>query len=190
MKKIGYLRVSTTEQRPDRQIDGLKAICDELHIETLSAIRKARPVYERVLRKLRPGDVLVIWDLDRAYRSARDALNELEKLRRRNVEIRIANLNLDTATPHGMLMFTVISGFAEFERQMLSQRTKEGMAAARRRGKRLGRPRKLTDGQLRQAAVRLQGETVAAIARDYGVAPWTLTRALRRNGLRSRTTAR
>ena len=73
------MRVSTLEQRPDRQVEGLSAICDELHIERLSATSRSRPVYEAVVRRLEPGDTLVVWDLDRAFRSTADVLSEAEK---------------------------------------------------------------------------------------------------------------
>lgn len=156
-------------------------ICDELHIERLSAVSRHRPVYERVMRRLQPGDVFVIWDLDRAYRSAREALNELDRLRERGIDFLIANLNLDTTTPHGRLIYTILGGLAQFERETLSQRTREGLAAAKRRGARLGRPPKLDARQLRDARKRIaRGATTRAVARDLGVAPWTLTRALRR----------
>lgn len=181
MKRIAYLRVSTAEQRPDRQIDGLKDICDELHVEILSATSKSRPVYNMVIERLRHGDTFLIWDLDRAYRSTKDALCELDRLRERGISIRIANLSIDTETPHGMLIYTLISALAEFERQLLSQRTKEGLAAARRRGKRLGRPPKLTDCELRAAGQRIEnGERTTIVAAAYGVSPWTLTRSLKR----------
>lgn len=185
MKKIAYIRVSTAEQRPDRQIDGLTALCDELHIETLSAVSKARPVYDAVMQRLRPGDVFLIWDLDRAYRSAKDALNELDRLRASDVEIQIANMAIDTSTPYGQFLFTLISGLAEFERQSLSQRTREGLEAARQRGARIGRPPKMSREQLVVAAERIRrgGESIAVIAADYGVAGWTLPRALKREGL-------
>lgn len=185
MRKIAYIRVSTAEQRPDRQIDGLGALCDELHVETLSAVSKARPVYEEVMQRLRPGDVFLIWDLDRAYRSAKDALTELDRLRADNIEIQIANMAIDTSTPYGKFLFTLISGLAEFERQMLSQRTREGLEAARQRGKRIGRPPKLTRTELMAAAERIgRGDkSIAEIAADYGVAGWTLSRALKREGL-------
>jgi DNA invertase Pin-like site-specific DNA recombinase len=83
MRKIAYVRVSTADQRHDRQIEGLAVTCDEVHVETLSACAAKRPVYERVLRRLKPGDMLVVWDLDRAFRSVVDALTEAEKLRQR-----------------------------------------------------------------------------------------------------------
>jgi DNA invertase Pin-like site-specific DNA recombinase len=185
MKRIAYLRVSTAEQCPDRQIDGLKGISDELHIERLSAVAKRRPVYENVMKRLKPGDTLVIWDLDRAYRSAKDAINEFDALRERGIDFHIANLHLDTTTPHGRLIYTILGGLAQFERETLVQRTKEGMEAARRRGKRIGRPPKLSSRQLEEAQRRIVvgGETRVKIAAEYRVAPWTLTRALKRNQL-------
>jgi len=134
MRRIGYLRVSTEEQRPDRQIEGLETLCDELHIETLSAVSRNRPVYDGIKARLRKGDMLVVWDLDRAYRSARDALNELDALQRQGVDFVIANLKVDTTTPEGYYVYTIMSANSEFERRTLSRRTREGLAAARRRG--------------------------------------------------------
>ena len=141
--KIGYLRVSTVDQNHQRQIDSLKTVCDELYTETISAINKKRPVFERVIGKLHAGDTLVVHDLDRAFRSTLDALKQAEQLRKRGVEFQILSLNVDTGTPAGQLVFTVMAAFAQYERQCLSQRTKEGMAAAKRRGKHVGRPKKI-----------------------------------------------
>lgn len=174
--------MSTQEQRPDRQIEGLRDQCDHFYLETLSAVSPRRPVYETVIERLEPGDTLVVWDLDRAFRSVLDAVTQAERLRQKGVEFQIANLQIDTATPAGMLVYTVLSAFAEFERRLLVQRTKEGLAAARRRGARLGRPPKLDAAQLDQARERLLSEdsTTASIAKEFGVAPWTLTRSLRR----------
>jgi DNA invertase Pin-like site-specific DNA recombinase len=181
--KVAYIRVSTQEQRPDRQIDGLRELADELHIETLSAVCRSRPVYEAALAKLRPGDTFVVWSLDRAYRSTVDAILEVEALMGRGVAFQMVQLPLDTSTPDGMLIYTVIAAFATYERQVISRRTKEGLAAARRRGKRIGRPPKVTPDDL----VRVERELVAGhasiaeLAAEIGVAPWTLTRARRRN---------
>ena len=181
-RKIGYLRVSTSEQRPDRQVEGLKEICDELHIEVLSAVKDVRPVFDAVLARLETGDMLVVWDLDRAFRSTIDALVNAEKLRERGIDFRVATMSIDTSTEFGELFYTIAAAFAQFERRNLARRTREGLAAARARGMRLGRPRKLSDLQV--ALVRWELEetdvTIKDLAARYGVAPWSLTRSLRR----------
>lgn len=184
MRRIGYLRVSTEEQRPDRQIEGLTTLCDEIHIETLSAVSKSRPVYEGIKARLEPGDMLIVWDLDRAYRSAAEALSEINIFNQRGIGFRIANFGFDTTTAEGYLLLTILSGMSEFERRILSRRTKEGLAAARRRGKVLGRPKKLNARQVADARVRLQAReiTITALAREYKVGRWTLTRALKDAG--------
>lgn len=182
MTKIGYLRISTYEQRPDRQIDGLKVLCDELHIETLSAVSKKRPVFDRVINSLSEGDTLSVWDLDRAFRSTIEAILTVEKLRERGVQFQIVSLNVDTATPAGELLYTVMAAAAQFERRLLIQRTKEGMEAARKRGVRLGRPPKLTADQILYAKTGIDAgladaETMAA---QLGVSKWTVQRAIER----------
>ena len=179
--KIGYLRVSTKDQCADRQVDPLRPICDELYIERVSATARTRPVYEAVMLKLRPGDTFVILDLDRAFRSALEALDQLHKLHARGVEIHIHSMCVDTKTPFGKAMFTVVSALAEFERDVLSERTKQGLEAARARGVCLGRPLKLNPRQVVQARARLaRGERVKAVARSYGIHPSTLRRNLDR----------
>ncbi len=183
--KIGYLRVSTEEQKPDRQIDGLKSLCDEIHIERLSATAKKKPVFQKIIRKLKRGDTLVVWDLDRAFRSTLDALLEAEKLRERGVNFQIVTLNVDTATPAGELLYTVMAAFAQFERKNLIKRTKEGMEAARRRGVHVGRPLKFSDEEIRNAHAELaQGKiTLSKLAQKMNCAPSTLTESFRRLGL-------
>lgn len=182
MKKIGYLRVSTEEQRPDRQIDGLENHCDELRIETVSAVAKTRPVFEKLLLELNAGDTLVVWDLDRAFRSTVDALNHSEDLRRRGVDFHVVTLGADTTTADGRLIYTVLAALAEHERARLSERTKQGLKAALSRGKRLGRPPKMNREQVLYASRQLKSgqATIAEIALANGVHPWTVTRAIRR----------
>ena len=183
MKKFGYLRVSTSDQSHDRQVDGLLPLCDELHIETISAAKQDRPVYQALRRRLRPGDALVVWSLDRAFRSTVDAVLEAEQLMREGVSFQIINLNVDTATPEGMFIYQMVAAVAEYERKNLIKRTREGLAAARRRGTRLGRPPKLTIEQLTKARIQLSvpGTTIASVAGRLEVWPWTLSRALRRD---------
>lgn len=180
MKKIGYLRVSTSEQLLDRQINGLRPLCDALYIETQSAVAKKRPLYERALRRLRGGDVLVVLDTDRAYRNVTDALVEIEKLRARNVGFQVVNFPTDTTTPEGHFALTVKLAADQLEREVLIRRTKEGIAAAKARGVRLGRPRKLTPRQVELARERIAKglATKAQIAAELRVGRWTLARAL------------
>lgn len=183
MAKLGYVRTSTDKQANARQIDGLEPHCDQVFVEDgVSAGRTRRPVYEQVLSKLDAGDTLVVWDLDRAFRSTVDAIQEMERMRTRGIEFQIITLNIDTATPAGMLIYTIVAAMAQWEREMLRKRTVEGIAAARRRGKRLGRPPKLTPRQLRHARAEITAgrTTITAMAGSLGVAPWTLTRAMRR----------
>ena len=184
--KAGYLRVSTDEQRPDRQIDGLQAVCDELYIETVSAAGRLRPVYERVLKRLKEGDTFVVWDLDRAFRSTIDALVEMEKLQARGVNFQIVTFNIDTATNEGELAYTIVAAFAQFERKNLIKRTREGMAAAKRRGQHVGRPYKLCDTDVQHAHedVIARKTTITARAEKLGCSRDTLTRAFARLGLK------
>lgn len=183
MKRIAYVRVSTPEQRHDRQIQGLRHLADELHIETISALAQRRPIYDHVVSRLKSGDTLLLWAIDRAYRSTKDALIEIEALRSRGVRIEIGNFPLDTETPQGRFVLTVMSGMAQLEHEVLVQRTKEGIAAARANGKTLGRPPKLTPIQLFEAHCRIAAKeaTCAQIAAEYRIAPWTLTRAIKRS---------
>lgn len=181
MKKIGYARVSTPEQRHDRQILGLRERCDELHIETFSACTTKRPVYEAVIAQLEAGDMLVVWDLDRAYRSVVDAITEADKLLARGVQFQIVTLNIDTTTPEGRFVYTIQSAVAELERRRTSRRTKEGLAAARARGSRIGRPPTMSADEVRDARARVAvGQSRSAVAREMGVPRWTLSRAIGR----------
>lgn len=183
--KIGYLRVSTEEQNEDRQMDTLLPICDEIHIEKLSATAKNRPIFESVLTKLQPSDTLVVWSLDRAFRNVRDALRYADTLKERRINFHIVSLGVDTATADGRLAFTVVAAVAEHERNRLSERTKQGLEAARRRGKRLGAKPKVSNRQVRVAAGRIEaGEKIKDVAYDYNVHPWTLSRRI--NQLRIR----
>jgi len=180
--KIGYLRVSLEEQKEDRQEDGLKALCDEIYVEKISGASKKRPIFQKVINKLNSGDTLVVWDLDRAFRSTVDALLEAEKLKQRGVEFQIVNLNVDTSTPDGEFVYTVMAACAQLERKRLIKRTKEGMAAAKRRGKHIGRPYKLTTEQIILAHTTIQSgkSTLAGMASEVGCSTATLSQAMSR----------
>ena len=186
--RIGYLRVSTQEQRIDRQVDALLPICDELQVETLSAVAKSRPIFEAVLARLQRGDTLVVWDLDRAFRNTKDALIHADHLKERGVSFQIVSLGVDTSTADGRLAFTVVAAVAEHERNRLSERTKQGLEATRRKGTRLGPRPKMTDQKIRNAMARLtDGAKIKDVARYYHVHPWTVTRAIRRLETADRT---
>ncbi|MCA1241474.1 recombinase family protein [Stappia stellulata] len=184
MKKLGYLRISTHEQRPDRQIDGLHGLCDELHIETLSAVSAHRPVFDTLLSRLTTGDRLIVWDLDRAFRSTIDAIVTAEALRERGVGFQVATLMIDTETPAGEYTYTIMAATAQFERRNLAKRTREGMEAARRRGVRLGRPPLLSHDQVEDARRRIDAglADAATLATEFGVSRWTVERAVRPQG--------
>lgn len=180
--KLGYLRVSTEDQKPDRQIDALEPLCDKLYIEKASAVAKNRPVFDRVKKALTQGDTLVVWDLDRAFRSTIDALTQAEQLRERGIEFQIVTLGVDTSTADGKLVYTVIAALAEHERSRLSERTKQGLQSAVRRGKILGRKPKLNARQTLSAKEKIKcGEcTLAEVAALHGVHPRTLSRSIKR----------
>ena len=177
-KRIGYIRVSKDEQNPARQIDGLQAVCDELRIEQgVSAAAKSRPVFEQTLAELKEGDTFTVWDLDRAFRSTVDAVMTADALRARGVHFQIVTLAVDTATPAGKLVYTVMAAQAEFERSNLIKRTKEGMKAAKRRGVHVGRPRALSREQTKHAKTLLnEGRTAVEIAGIFGVHEKTIRR--------------
>ena len=182
-RSLGYIRVSTKAQMPDRQVEALKAECDELHIEHVSAVADARPVFDQVMGHLRPGDTFVVMDLDRAFRSSIDAILTAEHLRHQDVTFRILSMAIDTSTPEGELYYTMIAGFAQFERRIISRRTKEGLDAARARGVVLGRRPKLTDHQIRKAHAKLAASPCAHVAESLGVSRQTLQRGFKRLGL-------
>ncbi len=184
-RRLGYIRVSTKSQAPDRQVEALRAECDELHIEHVSAVADARPVFDAVLDRLCAGDSFVVMDLDRAFRSSVDAILIAEHLRQRGVIFRILSMAIDTSTPEGELYYTMIAGYAQFERRIISRRTKEGLDAARRRGKRLGRPPDLTPDTIRAAHAWMVQEDLPCryVAHLLGVSRLTLQRGFHRLAL-------
>lgn len=182
MRKLGYIRTSTNEQLTDRQVMQLRDVCDEVFIEDgVSAVSKHRPVYQHLLETLGNGDVFVALSIDRVFRSVVDALRELDKLHARGVHFKSLAQNFDTTTPDGRFLYTIAAALAEWERQILSQRTKEGLEAARRRGKTLGRPRKLSEANILEARTRLEAElysSITQVAEYFRVHETTLQRAL------------
>lgn len=181
-RRIGYIRVSTPSQTTDRQVMQLDSECDALHIEHLSAVAPERPVFEAAIASLRSGDAFVVVDLDRAFRSSIDAIMTAESLRKRGVRFQVLSFPIDTATEEGELFYTILAAFAQFERRIISRRTKEGLEAARRRGVRLGRPAHLDPETIREAHAWIAetGLPCAYVAALLGVSRLTLQRGFRR----------
>ena len=139
--RIGYARVSTKDQSLDLQVDALKdAGCEQLFQEVASGAKTARPVLDDLLSRLRAGDVLVIWKLDRLGRSLKHLVTLTAELLEREIGLISLNDPIDTTTPQGRLVFNIFASLAEFERELIRERTQAGLKAARARGRKGGRP--------------------------------------------------
>lgn len=190
MAVIGYARVSTEEQHLDLQIDALQtADCDEIFEDHgISAIAKKRPGFDQAMQTLKDGDTFVIWKLDRAFRSLHHALDMLEVFEKRQIAFRSLTNQIDTTTPEGKFMYHIRFAFAELERNLISERTRAGMEAAKKRGKHVGRPYALSPEQIATIRKKLNHDpytTIAGLAREMGVCTHTITRALQREACSS-----
>ncbi|WP_286968263.1 MULTISPECIES: recombinase family protein [Arsenicicoccus] len=180
---LGYARVSTTDQDASLQVDALTAAgCYRVFVDTVSGSLEHRPELDKVLDQLRPGDTLVVWRLDRLGRSIRHLIDQLRALDEREVGFRALQETIDTTSPGGRLVFHVFAALAEFERDLIRERTNAGLAAARARGRVGGRPSALSGDQVRAARRMYEQEemTVAQIGAVLGVSRTTIYRALNR----------
>jgi DNA invertase Pin-like site-specific DNA recombinase len=180
---LGYARVSTTDQDASLQLDALNAAgCYRVWVDTMSGSLEHRPELTKLLDQLRPGDTLVVWRLDRLGRSIRHLIDQLQVLGERSVGFRSLQETIDTTSPGGRLVFHVFAALAEFERDLIRERTHAGLAAARARGRTGGRPPRLSADQVRTARrlYEQQDMTVAQIGDVLGVSRTTVYRALRR----------
>lgn len=149
--RIGYARVSTHEQSLDSQIDALKkAGCDRIYCDKISGTKVDRPELDRLKDALRPGDTLVVWRLDRLGRSLRDLIAWTERLAEDGVALQSLTEQIDTSQPAGKLTFHLFAALAEFERNLIRERTLVGLASARARGRNGGRKPKLDAAGIRQ----------------------------------------
>ncbi len=180
-RKLGYARISTTDQNLALQIDALKlAGCDVIYKDHgISGVKRDRPGLDKLLVDIKPGDVLVVWKLDRLGRSLSHLIHTLKGLMKRDISFCSLKDAIDTTTAGGRLCFHIMGALAEFERDLISERTKAGMMAAQKRGVHIGRPRKLTSIHLSKAKTLLsQGENIVSIASIFSVHPSTLVRRL------------
>lgn len=182
--KIGYARVSTEEQNLDRQIDILKQIdCDRIYEEKVSGIKKERPELNKMLDQIRTGDVIIISDLTRLSRSVKDLFSIVEQIEGKGANIKsIKESWVDTTTAQGKLMFTIFAGISQFERDLISQRTIEGLNAARARGKKGGRP-KINYKNIKLAIKMYNSKnySISEITKATGVSKTTLYRYINNN---------
>ncbi|WSH64906.1 recombinase family protein [Rhizobium ruizarguesonis] len=183
MKLVGYARVSTVEQNLDLQVNALKvAGCVEIITDQgLSGADFQRPGLLKVLRQVQNGDMLVVWRLDRLGRSLVDLIETVNRLHKRGCEFRSLTENIDTSSSGGRLVFHMLGAMAEFERSIISERTKAGMEAAKARGARIGRRPSLTEGEVQKARQLVQVDrlSVQTVAADFGIHPKTLARIFR-----------
>ena len=179
---IGYARVSTQDQNLDLQNDALKAAgCEKIYTDKLSGAKTDRPGLEEILGFIRRGDTLVVWKLDRLGRSLKHLIQVLNTLDERGVYFKSVQESLDTSTPGGKLIFHVFGALAEFERDIIRERTLAGLAAARARGRKGGRPKKLSEKQI-VIAKRLLDDpaiSVSEVCKSMGVSRATLYRYCR-----------
>ncbi|CAI8717782.1 recombinase family protein [Chryseobacterium sp. IT-36CA2] len=183
--KIGYIRISTQDQNYNLQEDALNKLgCEMIFKETVSGAKKERPQLKKLLEQIRKGDVVVVYKLDRLGRSLKHLLEIVEILNSKNVALQSLHDNIDTTTPQGRLFFNISASFAEFEKDLIRERTKAGLEAARERGKKGGR-RKGLSKEAQQKAIIAENyynegiKSVNEIATDLKISKMTLYKYLR-----------
>ena len=173
---IGYARVSTGDQNLDLQKTALvRAECEQIFEDTASGKNARRPGLRRAIRRLKPGDSLVVWKLDRLGRSVRDLITLVSELQDRGIHFRSLTDSIDTSTPAGRFFFHVMSALAEMERELIVERTRAGLAAAREQGRVGGRRRVMTEEVVERCRRMLEnGATRQQIADVIGVGVKTI----------------
>ena len=177
--KIGYARVSTDDQNLDLQKDALhRAGCETIYEEKASGRNIDRPELAACLKSLRPGDTLVCWKLDRLGRSLQDLVRMVSTLKERGIGFESLTEKIDTSSAAGSLIFHIFGSLAEFERALIKERTMAGLSAARARGRKGGRPKKLNETQWKAIKTLMDAKelTVAEIAKQFGVSRSALYR--------------
>ncbi|MGE0853598.1 MAG: recombinase family protein [Hyphomicrobiaceae bacterium] len=177
---IGYARVSTEDQNLDLQRRALAAAgCDQVFEDQVSGAVAERPGLAQALKVLGPGDVLIVWKLDRLGRSLSHLIEVIQGLGQKGAGFRSLSENIDTTTAGGRLVFHMMGALAEFERSLIAERTKAGIAAAKARGVHVGRRKAMNAAQLAHARLLIEGgESPSVVARTLKVGRSTLYRAL------------
>jgi DNA invertase Pin-like site-specific DNA recombinase len=178
---IGYARVSTADQNTALQIDALTAAgAERIYQESLSGASRDRPELAKCIDTLRHGDTLIVWRLDRLGRSLKDLVGIIAELEEKGVGFRSITEAIDTTTAGGKLVFHIFGSLAEFERSMIQERTKAGLAAARARGRKGGRPRALSADQVKKANAMLNDPAITKteVAKHFKITRATLNAAL------------
>ena len=154
---VGYARVSTLDQNPSLQIDALReAGCGKIYVEKASGARQNRPQLKAAFEYLRDGDTPVVWNLSRLARSLKQVIQTVQAMQARNFEFKVLTQNIDTSTPEGRLFFHMTAAFDQFQRELIVENTKAGLAAARSSGRKGGRPRSMDDEKVRLAEAMLR----------------------------------
>ncbi len=185
---VGYIRTSKKDQNPELQRRDLEAFgCEKIYEEQVSSRKEDRPELRAALEYCREGDRLVVWKLDRLGRSLRELIDLVNALGERGVEFVSLRESIDTTTPGGRLVFHVFAALAEFERDLIRERTMAGLEAARARGRKGGRKRALDDRQVAMARRMMADRETSAeeVARAFGVSKPTLYRYLRKEPVTS-----
>ena len=174
--KIGYARVSTSEQDTQLQLDALHGVgCKRIYEEKQSGAKTDRPELQQCLKSLREGDVLIVWKLDRLGRSLQHLIEVISDLESRKVGFQSVTENIDTTNSTGKLIFHIFGSLAEFERGLIRERVKAGLAAAKKKGVKFGRPDALTEKDKEMALAMFNGgATKIDIARHFNVTRQTI----------------
>ena len=172
MTLVGYARVSTLDQNPEMQEDALRdAGCSKIFLDKISGASKDRPGLESCFDYLRAGDCLLIWRLDRLARSLSHLLEIIDSLKMLDVHFRSLNEGIDTSSANGRLIFQIFGALAEFERNLLIERTRAGLKSARARGRVGGRPKALTQAQVEKGRALYSGTSlsIGEICEELGI---------------------
>lgn len=189
---IGYARVSTDDQNLNLQRDALQhAKCERIYEDQLSGAKSERPGLKEAIKDLRSGDTLVVWRLDRLSRSLKDLIEMISSLESKNIALKSLHESIDTSSSSGKLIFHIFGALAEFERNLIRERTNAGLQAARARGRKGGRPKSLSNDK-QALAVKLYNEkqhAIDQICEMMGISKPTLYKYIEQQSAGSKRTA-